>query len=570
MAKIHVESVFRLLPVHPKSIRLLGCYWEVPYFVDGCLPRGCSILSTYFKAFSSFLEWVICEVAGVASLIHYLDDFLCVGLAGSLVCGNMLSTMEWVARRLGVPHAPDKTGGPWSILVFLRITIDSEHMACRLPPDKLEDVKLLWDWFRLLDLEARRKRSRLILTYGIWSAESESADLFFLGSGVNQRVASLFGSCASCGFRSSLWTLGRIIQVKELFSEGTKADVTRRIWRHQDSSVMVVNSTFLYNNVTQMSIFASKMNDIMKIVFLTLTIFCFCLYLYFMAVLLIVYFTTPHVRDNARYILFAHMLINDTLYLIVTLFLLFAHRFNVYNQVSICYFTLTLATTTFRVTPYNLAAMAFERYIAICFPLRHAILCTAKLTYSVMVVMWFVGLLPCVADFVVLIHSVGKDFFSQYVLCKPEWLIVQPVQNTLRSSTYIGSLLLVALVILFTYIKVMLVARKSGSAKSSASRAGRTLILHTFQLMLCMMSLTSSVTESYQGDYISILIMANFLFFMCLPRLLSPLIYGIRDEVFSKCIKKMYFIQVFNPKSYTLMLKGSLVPSPINCCPWQI
>ncbi|XP_075706078.1 odorant receptor 131-2-like [Rhinoderma darwinii] len=331
---------------------------------------------------------------------------------------------------------------------------------------------------------------------------------------------------------------------------------------------MVGNSTFLYNNVTQMSIFASKMNDIMKIVFLTLSIFCFCIFLYFMVVLMIVYFTTPHVRDNARYILFAHMLINDTLYLIVTLFLSLAHQFIFYNKVSICYFILTLATTTFRVTPYNLAAMAFERYIAICFPLRHAILCTAKRTYSVIMVMWFVGLLPGVADFVVLIHSVEKVFFSKHVLCKQERLIFQPVQNILRSSTYVGCLFLVALVILFTYIKVMLIARKSGSGKSSASRAGRTLILHTFQLMLCMMSLTSSVTESYKGDYITILIMANFLFFMCLPRLLSPLIYGIRDEVFSKCIKKIYSTQVFNPKSYTLRLKCSPVPSTVNCCPW--
>ncbi|XP_075706079.1 odorant receptor 131-2-like [Rhinoderma darwinii] len=331
---------------------------------------------------------------------------------------------------------------------------------------------------------------------------------------------------------------------------------------------MVGNSTFLYQNVTQMSIFTSQVNEIIRIVFYILTSFCFCLYLYFMAVLLIVYFTTPHVRDNARYILFAHMLINDTLYLIVTLFLSLSYRFNFYNKVSICYFTLTLATTTFRVTPYNLAAMAFERYIAICFPLRHAILCTAKRTYSVMVVMWLVGLLPCVADFVVLIDSVEKDFFSRYLLCRQERLIVHPVQNILRTSTYIGNLLLVALVILFTYIKVMMVARKSGSGQSSASRAGRTLILHTLQFMLCMMSLTSSVTESYQGDYTIILIHVNFLFFMCLPRLLSPLIYGIRDKVFSKCIKKMYFIQVFNAKFYTLKLKGSPVPSAVNCCPW--
>ncbi|XP_071989549.1 odorant receptor 131-2-like [Engystomops pustulosus] len=303
---------------------------------------------------------------------------------------------------------------------------------------------------------------------------------------------------------------------------------------------MTVNSTVLYNNVTQMSIFTAKTFEIIRLIFTVITIFCFCIFLYFMTVLLIVYFTTPHVRDNSRYILFAHMLINDTLYLILTLFLSLAFLFNLYIQVPMCYFLLTLATSSFRVNPYNLAVMALERYIAICFPLKHVILCTAKRTYSIMMVMWLVGLLPGVADFVIFSRLVQNDFYSNQLLCKQEGFIVQPLQNTLRSSIYFSSLFLVAFVILFTYIKVMLVARKSGSGKSSASRASRTLILHSFQLILCMMSLTTSVTESYRGDYVGTLTMANFLLFMCFPRLLSPLIYGFRDEVFNKCIKKMY------------------------------
>ncbi|KAM3936213.1 odorant receptor 131-2-like [Leptodactylus fuscus] len=303
---------------------------------------------------------------------------------------------------------------------------------------------------------------------------------------------------------------------------------------------MVMNSTVLYNNVTYVSMFAVRINEVMRIVFSILSVFCFCISLYFMMVLLMVYFTTPYIRDSSRYILFIHMLLNDMLYLILTLFLSLAFQFNFYIQVPICYFILTLAIATFKITPYNLAAMAFERYIAICFPLRHAILCTAQRTYLTMMLMWVVGLLPGVADFVVLSRSVQKDFYSQNLLCKQERVIVQPLQNFIRSTTYICSLFLVALVILFTYIKVMLVARKSGSGRSSASKAGRTLMLHTLQLILCMLSLTSSITESYRGDYIVTLTMANFLLLMCFPRLLSPLIYGIRDEVFNKSIKKLY------------------------------
>ncbi|XP_071989548.1 odorant receptor 131-2-like [Engystomops pustulosus] len=307
-----------------------------------------------------------------------------------------------------------------------------------------------------------------------------------------------------------------------------------------DFSTMMVNSTLLYNNVTQVSIFTSKTNEILRLVFFLFIFLFLCIFMYFMTVLLIVYFTTPHVRDNSRYILFVHMLINDTLYLILTVFLSLAFQFNLYIQVPVCYFLLTLATSSFKVIPYNLAAMALERYIAICFPLQHAIFCTAQRTYATIMIMWLIGLIPGVADFAVFSHFVQTDFFSRKLICKQEGLLIQPVQNTLRSSTYISTIFLVAFIILFTYIKVMLVARKSGSGKSSASRAGRTLILHSFQLILCMMSLTSSFTESYRGDYVMIVTMVNFLLFMCFPRLLSPLIYGIRDEVFNKCIKKMY------------------------------
>ncbi|KAM4023529.1 uncharacterized protein ACNLHF_028199 [Anomaloglossus baeobatrachus] len=123
MAKTDIESAFRLLPVHSDCVRLLGCFWEGAYFVDRCLPMGCSISCAFFETFSSFLEWVVRDVSGLSALVHYLDDFLCVGPADSAQCAGILATVEWVADRFGVPLAPEKTVGPTTSLSFL------EHKA---------------------------------------------------------------------------------------------------------------------------------------------------------------------------------------------------------------------------------------------------------------------------------------------------------------------------------------------------------------------------------------------------------------------------------------------------------
>lgn len=141
LAKTDIESAFRLLPVHPDSFQLLGICWQGAYYVDCCLPMGCSISCSYFESFSSFLEWVVKREAGWALALHYLDDFLFVGPAGSRVCSVLLHTMERVAGQFGVPLALEKTEGPATVMKFLGILIDTEAMECRLPEDKLLDLR---------------------------------------------------------------------------------------------------------------------------------------------------------------------------------------------------------------------------------------------------------------------------------------------------------------------------------------------------------------------------------------------------------------------------------------------
>ncbi|KAM8939578.1 uncharacterized protein RCH25_053265 [Pelodytes ibericus] len=70
-------------------------------------------------------------------MVHYLDDFLCVGPRGSRTCVVLLRSLEQVAQSFGVPLAADKTEGPTTCLSFLGLEIDSVAGVCRLPKDKL-------------------------------------------------------------------------------------------------------------------------------------------------------------------------------------------------------------------------------------------------------------------------------------------------------------------------------------------------------------------------------------------------------------------------------------------------
>ncbi|XP_077307091.1 odorant receptor 131-2-like [Lithobates pipiens] len=273
-----------------------------------------------------------------------------------------------------------------------------------------------------------------------------------------------------------------------------------------------------------------------------------CVFLYFITVIIRVYWNTPHVRETSRYILFFHMLMYDTLYLLLGFLLLMASQLSLTMLISICYILVTIGETTYLITPYILATMALERYISVCFPLRYVELCTAQRSNVTVAVLWMVSLALKAVDFILLAKSVNRDFFGHYVVCNRYVLIVGPVQGLVGISKTVLSLALVGLVIIYTYISILMVALKIGSGKSSALKASKTVLLHAFQLLLYIISLTSSIVEDHFDEFKLIIQYIAFLVFMCFPRFLGPLIYGLRDKAFRKCIQKTLGIGLYNKR----------------------
>lgn len=143
IAKVDISQAFRLLRVNPEDFDLLGIMFDGKYYVEKCLPMGCSISCSLFEKFSTFLHKTVARETGLDSLDHYLDDFLFAGGANTHNCRILMDAFLEVASEMGVPIAENKTVGPTTNLIFLGLEIDTVLMLVRVPDKKIQKLKSL-------------------------------------------------------------------------------------------------------------------------------------------------------------------------------------------------------------------------------------------------------------------------------------------------------------------------------------------------------------------------------------------------------------------------------------------
>lgn len=56
IAKVDIQNAFRIMPIHVSDIHLFGFCWREQFYLDKCLPMGCSISCALFGKFSSALQ----------------------------------------------------------------------------------------------------------------------------------------------------------------------------------------------------------------------------------------------------------------------------------------------------------------------------------------------------------------------------------------------------------------------------------------------------------------------------------------------------------------------------------
>lgn len=262
---------------------------------------------------------------------------------------------------------------------------------------------------------------------------------------------------------------------------------------------------------------------------------------------------------NPRFILFIHLVFNDMIQLTTSISLfVFTYAFHTF-YVSLCCLLIVPAILTTQNTPLNLAFMAAECYIAVCVPLRYNYICTVKRTYIVIGIIWAMSSLSVLPDVFILLSTEPPEFLNSRVFCSRDSVFRSSYSLKKRDASHILFLVIVWLTLFYSYFRILFVAK---AANADAKKARNTILIHGFQVLLCMMvyvqpMLLQVFTYLFPGGSRSI----NFFFFILnqiLPRFASPIIYGLRDVTFRRYFKRYLLCTVtinIHPKTTVKILK---------------
>ncbi|KAL3991631.1 mucin-6 [Sarotherodon galilaeus] len=255
------------------------------------------------------------------------------------------------------------------------------------------------------------------------------------------------------------------------------------------------------------------------------------------------FFSKEFFYTTTRYMFFAVTLMSDSFMLIISNILVLWNFFSLPIQFYQCVIIYIPAVIFTFVTPITLTAMTLERYVAICMPLRHAELCSTCNTVHIIIIIHGLSSVPITIVLSVLFASAMGSVFMKFKICTMDMFNIFKWHNYFKLAVYQFYFLIMSITIFFSYIAIVKVAKAaSGQDKKSTWKGLRTVALHGFQLLLCLIQLWCPFIESAMLQ-INLQLFKdvryfNYLTFNIAPRCLSPLIYGLRDEKFFGALKR--------------------------------
>ncbi|XP_029303909.1 LOW QUALITY PROTEIN: olfactory receptor 2AK2-like [Cottoperca gobio] len=262
-----------------------------------------------------------------------------------------------------------------------------------------------------------------------------------------------------------------------------------------------------------------------------------CVFLFINGTMLFTLRSKTVFRETSRYILLFNLLSADTVQMALSQLLYLLAACRVTLTYPVCGVLAMLADLTGVISPLTLVVMSLERYVAVCYPLRHSTIVTIRNTAVAIIVVWAFSSLNILAQVILMLDFPFKDLESLQMkrFCAKENIVLGPRSDDYDKAYTLVLFVSASVAIISSFIGVMIAARSASTDKASARKARNTLLLHLVQLGLSLSSTIQNpllIAISKITDRITILRIQSILyvFVILFPRCLSTLIYGIRDK----------------------------------------
>ncbi|XP_044130255.1 olfactory receptor 6N1-like [Bufo gargarizans] len=201
---------------------------------------------------------------------------------------------------------------------------------------------------------------------------------------------------------------------------------------------------------------------------------------------------------------------------------------------------------------YLLSVMAYDRYMAICFPLHYHSIMARHVYIILAMVSWTLGFASPIAVVILALKLpfCGPNVIYHYYCDHPPLLQLACANTTLNvmvgSSLSAIVLLACFTVIVISYIKiirsVLLIASSDGRRKTFSTCASHFVVVNMYFLPLIFMYIRPK--PSYSSDIDSLVAM----FYTVLTPMLNPFVYSLRNKDIKYSVKKHIFHNQNIPK----------------------
>ncbi|XP_039677197.1 olfactory receptor 11A1-like [Perca fluviatilis] len=191
----------------------------------------------------------------------------------------------------------------------------------------------------------------------------------------------------------------------------------------------------------------------------------------------------------------------------------------------------------------NLAAMAYDRYLAICYPLQYNTCMTTNNVFTFIVVIWLYSFVKCLITLSLNIRLTMCGNVINSLVCR-NYLIVKLACSDIQVNNINGligvvlSIFVPLLPILFSYMKILKICF-SGS-KQTRQKAVSTCTPHLASLLNFSFGCLFEILQSRfdMTSVPSVLLIILSLYFVIIQPLFNPVMYGMQMSKIRNTCKK--------------------------------